>query len=55
MIGIISVVEKKYKKHKKTDTEADNVMKNGILIGCHQGLTKSDLKIVESYLKANQK
>ena len=36
----------KYKKHKKTDTEADNVMKNGILIGCHQGLTKSDLKMI---------
>ncbi len=36
----------KYKKHKKTDREADNVMKNGILIGCHHGLTKSDLKMI---------
>ena len=34
---------KVYKKHPKCDSEADNVMKNGILIGCHQGMKKSEL------------
>ena len=31
---------KVYKKHPSCDSEADNVMKNGILIGCHQGMNK---------------
>ena len=35
-----------YKKHPKCDLEADNVMKNGILIGCHQGMKKSELNYI---------
>ncbi len=37
---------KLYKKHPKCDSEADNVMKNGILIGCHQGMNKSELDYI---------
>jgi len=32
-----------YKKHKEAHKVSDDVMKNGLLIGCHQGLTKRDL------------
>ena len=35
-----------YKKHKDCSKVADDVMKNGILIGCHQGLTDNDLKYI---------
>ena len=35
-----------YKKHPDCDSEADNVMKNGILIGCHQGMKKSELNYI---------
>ena len=35
-----------YKKHPMCDLEADNVMKNGILIGCHQGMKKSELNYI---------
>jgi CDP-6-deoxy-D-xylo-4-hexulose-3-dehydrase len=35
-----------YKKHLKCDLEADNIMKNGILIGCHQGMKKSELNYI---------
>ena len=35
-----------YKKHKNCNEVADDVMKNGILLGCHQGLIKSDLKYI---------
>ncbi len=34
----------KYKSHKNTALIADDVMKNGILLGCHQALSKNDLK-----------
>jgi CDP-6-deoxy-D-xylo-4-hexulose-3-dehydrase len=34
----------KYKFHKKTESVANDVMKNGILLGCHQALNKNDLK-----------
>ena len=34
----------KYKSHKNTALIADDVMKNGILLGCHQALNKNDLK-----------
>ena len=34
---------KKYKKPPKCNKVADDVMKNGILLGCHQGMNKSDL------------
>ena len=37
---------KKFKKIKNAEEEANNVMKNGLLIGCHQGLTSSDLKYI---------
>ncbi len=35
-----------YKKHPKCDVEANNVMKNGILIGCHQGMKKNELNYI---------
>ena len=43
-----------YKKHRDCNKIADDVMKNGILLGCHQGMIKSDLiyicKVFERYL-----
>ena len=41
----------KYKKHPGSEKVADDVMENGILIGCHQGLTKSDLSYIENAFK----
>ena len=35
-----------YKKHKNCDHEANNVMKNGILIGCHHGMTINDVDLI---------
>ncbi len=35
-----------YKKHFACENIANNVMKNGLLIGCHQGLSKSDLGFI---------
>ena len=35
-----------YKKHKDCDHVANNVMKNGILIGCHHGMTINDVDII---------
>ena len=32
--------KKRYKKVSNSETIANDVMKNGILIGCHQGLKK---------------
>jgi CDP-6-deoxy-D-xylo-4-hexulose-3-dehydrase len=41
-----------YKKHKNCHYVANDVMKNGILLGCHQGMTKFDLDyICEIFLK----
>ena len=41
-----------YKKHKNCDHEANNVMKNGILIGCHHGMTINDVdKICKVFSK----
>ena len=37
---------RKYKKHKNCDHEANNVMKNGILIGCHHGMTINDVDLI---------
>ncbi len=37
---------KKYKYHNECNDEANNVMKNGILIGCHQGMTNSDVNFI---------
>lgn len=40
-----------FKKNKKCDYNADDVMKNGILIGCHQGMKTSDLKYICNIFK----
>ena len=37
---------KKYKKHFKSDKIANDVMKNGILLGCHQGMVKNDINYI---------
>jgi CDP-6-deoxy-D-xylo-4-hexulose-3-dehydrase len=37
---------KKYKKHPKCDAVADDVMRNGILLGCHHGMKQSDLQYI---------
>ena len=37
---------KQYKHHKNCNAIADDVMKNGILIGCHQGMTIGDINII---------
>ena len=40
-----------YKSHKNTAPVADDVMKNGILLGCHHGLTSKELKYICSTFK----
>ena len=40
-----------YKSHKNTASVANDVMKNGILLGCHQGLTSKELKYICSIFK----
>ena len=44
-----------YKKHPNCNKVSDDVMKNGILLGCHQGMVKNDLiyicKIFEKFKK----
>ena len=35
-----------YKSHKKTNIVADDVMKNGILLGCHQGLKTEEINYI---------
>ena len=46
---------RKYKFTKGSNTVADDVMKNGILLGCHQGMVKSDLdyicKVFSKFIK----
>ena len=42
---------KKYKKHPECNKVADDVMKNGILLGCHQGMNKSDLNFMCNVFK----
>ena len=34
---------KKFKKAKNSESVSNDVMKNGILLGCHQGMKKNDL------------
>ena len=45
----------KYKKHQNSEKNSDDVMENGILIGCHHGLVKNDLirieKVFEKFAK----
>ena len=46
---------KYFKRHKKSNIVSDDVMKNGILIGCHHGLKLKELKymcnIITKYLQ----
>lgn len=46
-----------YKKHFNCEKVSNDVMKNGILIGCHQGMKKSDLEYIcnvfKMFLKSN--
>ena len=35
--------KKKYKKVKNCSLNSNNIMKNGILIGCHQGLREVEI------------
>ena len=37
---------KNYKKHSQCNNVANDVMKNGILLGCHQGMIKKDLDFI---------
>ena len=46
------VMKKKiFKKHPKCNEEANNVMRNGILLGCHQGMNKNELKYIYNTFK----
>ena len=40
-----------YKKHRNCDKIADDVMKNGILLGCHQGMNIRELNYICSTFK----
>ena len=40
-----------YKKHKYSNINADHIMKNGILLGCHHGLKKGHLNYMTSVIK----
>ena len=35
-----------HKKHPKCDSVANDVMENGILLGCHQGMIKKELDYI---------
>ena len=43
--------KKKFKKHSNASTNANNIMKNGILIGCHHGLSEKDLKFIKTNIE----
>jgi len=36
-----------YRKHKNAETNSNNVMKNGLLIGCHHGLSNRDISFIK--------
>ena len=40
--------KKKYKKCKDSYVNSDNIMKNGLLIGCHHGLNQKDIEFMLS-------
>ena len=42
---------KKFKKVSKCSVNSDNIMRNGILIGCHQGLKQKEINYVFECLK----
>ena len=37
---------KHHKKHTECNIVANDVMKNGILLGCHQGMVKKELDYI---------
>ena len=43
--------DRNFQKHKNCYKVADDVMKNGILLGCHQGMIKSDLDYICNIFK----
>ena len=43
--------KKYYKKVKKAEINSNDIMKNGILIGCHHGLNDSDLNFIITNVK----
>ncbi len=46
------IMKKKfYKKVKNAEINSNNIMKNGILIGCHHGLKNTDLSFITKNLK----
>ena len=51
--------KRKYKKVKNAEVNSNNVMKNGILIGCHHGLKVKDLEYIKKtfldFIKKNSK
>ena len=38
--------KRSFKKVKNAEINSNNVMKNGLLIGCHHGLSKKDLNYI---------
>ena len=40
-----------FKKAKNSESVSNDVMKNGILIGCHQGMNKNDLSYICNIFK----
>ena len=49
--NIISFLNNKYKFHKKAHPVSNDVMRNGLLLGCHQGLVYGDLLYIENTFK----
>ena len=51
--------KRKYKKVRNAEVKSNNVMKNGILIGCHHGLKVKDLEYIKKtfldFIKKNSK
>ena len=44
--------KRKYKKVKYAEINSNNIMKHGILIGCHHGLINKDINYIkEQFLK----
>ena len=43
--------KKKYKKVKNCSLHSNNIMKNGILIGCHQGLSGAEISYMFKNIK----
>tara|TARA_B100001123_G_C15336108_1_gene1032875 strand:+ start:3948 stop:5147 length:1200 start_codon:yes stop_codon:yes gene_type:complete len=40
-----------YKKHKEANKVSDDIMKNGLLIGCHHGMVKKDLYYIKNTIE----